>query len=128
MSIFDIFKQKPGDLGVEMGADAGAPPTASDGEKAVVPKDAAGKRLLFFYGEECPHCHKIMPRLEEVEKDLGVRFERYEVWHNAENAEMLKSYDKGYCGGVPFLYNTGSNDWICGAVETDKIHAFASKG
>lgn len=107
--------------------DSGAPPEHEAAIKEE--KDTGGeKRLLFFYGEECPHCHKLMPRIEEVEKDLGVKFERFEVWHNEENAKMLKEYDRGFCGGVPFLYNTGSNDWICGAVETDKVHAFASKG
>lgn len=122
MGIFDVFKKQEGESDTDENV-SGAP--KDDGKSLDGESD---KRLLFFYGEECPHCHKIMPRIEEVEKALGVTFERFEVWHDKKNGEMLKKYDQGKCGGVPYLYNTASKDWICGAVETEKIHTFASKG
>ena len=130
MGILNVFKKQPGELDVLPGADAGAPPQKpeKDEEKPSSLKASDGKRLLFFYGDECPHCHSLMPRIEEVEKQLGVKFERFEVWHDQKNAELLKQYDKGHCGGVPFLYNTAAKEWICGSVETDKVHAFATKG
>ena len=123
MGVLNIFKKQEGELDIVSGADIGAPPTDSKNE-GKPPEDVKDKRLLFFYGEECPHCHKLMPRLDEVESELGVKFERIEVWHNVENAEMWKKFDKGYCGGVPFLYNTATDKWLCGAVETDKVRAF----
>lgn len=127
MGFLNIFKKQEGELDILPTADAGAEPKEEE-DTSKSDEGATKKRLLFFYGDECPHCHTLMPRIDEVEKDLGITFERIEVWHNTENAEILKGYDKGFCGGVPFLYNTATKDWICGAVETDKVHAFASKG
>jgi len=85
------------------------------------------KRLLDFYGEECPHCQKMMPTVEEVEKELGVKVEKLEIWHNEENAKMMQEYDKGLCGGVPFFYNTASGEFICGEADKEKLKAWAKK-
>lgn len=85
------------------------------------------KRLIDFYGEECPHCHNMDPLVERVEKELGVKFEKYEVWHNEENTKMMKEYDKNFCGGVPFFYNTSSNEWICGETDYESFKKWAAK-
>jgi len=53
-------------------------------------------------------------RVEQLEKELGVKVERFEVWHNEENAKKMGEYDKGLCGGVPFFFNTESQKAICG--------------
>jgi len=121
MGVFDFLKKQDEEEPTKETADI---------EQAKPDKEPSKdkKRLLFFYGEECPHCHNIMPRLDEVEEKIGVKFERFEVWHNADNAKMNREYDKDYCGGVPFLYNTANDEWVCGAVEVDKIRAFAQKG
>lgn len=74
-------------------------------------------RLLFFYGTECSHCEKMMPLIEKLEKELDKKFERYEVWHNEENAKLMDIYDKGFCGGVPFFWNTESKKWLCGEID-----------
>lgn len=73
--------------------------------------------LLEFYGEECEHCIRMQPLVERLEQELGVKLKKFEIWHNAENSKKMDEYDKGYCGGVPFFYNTKTNEWICG--ETD---------
>lgn len=85
------------------------------------------KRLLFFFGRECGFCHQMMPLVEQAERELGVTFERFETWHNEENAHALTQYDKGYCGGVPFLVNTKTGKWICGAVDYGTLAAFAKE-
>ena len=46
-----------------------------------------------------------------------MKFREYEVWHDENNAKIMENYDKGFCGGVPFFYNTESQKWICGEVE-----------
>ena len=85
----------------------------------------AGKRLLFFFGTECPHCHEMEPLMDKLEKDIKVKFTRLEVWHNSKNAALLKEKDQGYCGGVPFFYNEASDKWICGAVPYAKLKAWS---
>lgn len=81
--------------------------------------------LLEFYGETCPHCITMKPLVEEVEKELGVMVEKYEVWNSEENAKKLDEIDRGLCGGVPFFYNTESKQFICGAADKELITKWA---
>ncbi len=82
--------------------------------------------LLKFYGTECPHCHDMDPLDEKMEKELKVKLKRIEVWHNSKNAQMMENYDRGFCGGVPFYFNTKTGQWICGAVDYDTLKRWAS--
>ncbi len=45
--------------------------------------------IYFFYGEECPHCHNIMPFMDNLTQkypDANIQF--LEVWHNQTNQEI----------------------------------------
>jgi hypothetical protein len=81
--------------------------------------------LTMFTGTECVHCHEMEPLVERLEKEEGVKVERLEVWHNAKNAELLQSIDKGFCGGIPFFFNSKTGKWICGATSYEKLKAWA---
>lgn len=81
--------------------------------------------LLNFYGTECVHCHEMKPLIEKLEKEEGIKIKMVEVWHNSENLRLMKSYDKGYCGGVPFFFNTKTGKWICGSTTYEKLKAWA---
>ena len=83
------------------------------------------EELLQFYGTECAHCHEMDPLVEQLEKEEGVSFKKIEVWHNSQNAQMMQQYDKGYCGGVPFFFNTKTNKWICGSTDYEKLKEWA---
>lgn len=42
--------------------------------------------VYFFYGEECPHCHNVMPVVKALEEKYpDVEFRILEVWHSREN-------------------------------------------
>jgi thiol-disulfide isomerase/thioredoxin len=46
--------------------------------------------LDLFYGAECPHCHTEMawlPELKQLYPDVLIN--KYEVWHDAENKNLL---------------------------------------
>jgi hypothetical protein len=74
--------------------------------------------LLEFYGEECPHCVRMHELVEKLDKEEGLKMDRFEVWNNKENEKKLLELDcNNECGGVPFFYNTKTNKFICG--ETD---------
>lgn len=81
--------------------------------------------LLEFYGKECPHCIKMMPLIDQLKEELKVEVEQFEVWHNEENASKMMEYDEGFCGGVPFFFNTESKKWICGGTDYDALKAWA---
>lgn len=81
--------------------------------------------LLEFYGTECIHCNEMRPLVEKLEKEQGVKVKRIEVWHNAANAQLMEKYDRGFCGGVPFFFNMKTGQWICGAVDYEKLKKWA---
>lgn len=68
--------------------------------------------IVYYYGEECPHCKDVMKFLEENKIAEKVNFEKKEVWHNTANAREMDSKVK-ICGldkksvGVPFLFADG---------------------
>ena len=82
--------------------------------------------LIMFYGTECPHCHVMVPLVERLEKETGVRVERLEVWHNEENAKLVETFDKGLCGGVPFFFNTKTRAFVCGEASYDELKKWAT--
>ncbi|TQS84481.1 YbbN family protein [Candidatus Methanomassiliicoccus intestinalis] len=77
-------------------------------------------RLIYFWGRECPHCAKLHPVVEDASKEIAQPIEQLEVWHSAENAQLMESYSKqveSSCGsglGVPTLYNEKTGKAICG--------------
>lgn len=47
--------------------------------------------IYFFYGEECPHCHTVMPFVESMTQkypDADIRI--LEVWHNQTNHRIYQ--------------------------------------
>lgn len=82
--------------------------------------------LYEFYGDGCPHCEKMSPKVEEVEEDEGVEIQQKEVWEDKQNAEKQQELDDGKCGGVPFFYNTETHQWICGEADKEKLTAWAN--
>jgi thiol-disulfide isomerase/thioredoxin len=48
--------------------------------------------VYFFYGEECPHCHKVMPFIQNLSKKYPyVDFRILEIWHNETNQVISQS-------------------------------------
>ena len=81
-------------------------------------------KLIKFYGEGCHFCEMMQPLDERLEKDLGVKLERLEVWDNQDNAEKLSKVDTS-CGGVPFYLNSETSQSLCGAVDYATLTAWA---
>jgi thiol-disulfide isomerase/thioredoxin len=64
---------------------------------------AAGSRdsgtIYFFYGEECPHCHTIMPFVENMTRKYPeANIQILEVWHNQTNQKIYQ--DANTAAGV----------------------------
>ena len=87
--------------------------------------------ITLFYGDGCPHCAHEEKYLEVLEKQLGknIQIEKYEVWNNKENEELLKNVRealKDENEGVPFLvvgdkYFSGYNDDIAKDIKKEVI-------
>lgn len=82
-------------------------------------------RLLEFYGRECPHCKEMHPLVERLEKKEKIKVEKHEVWHDKGNAALMKKYDAGLCGGVPFFWNGETKKHICGSTDYESLKKWA---
>ena len=89
-------------------------------------------KLLMFHGRECPHCKVMLPLVETLEKETGVVFDKYEVWHDEKNADLMRSFRSVLgpkCGGqlrVPAFLNTETKDARCGEMSYEDLKAWAS--
>ena len=83
--------------------------------------------LINFYGKECPHCDRMKPLIEKLMAETGVVVLEKETWHDAENEKLFESYDKGVCGGVPYFYNTETNQSLCGESSYEELKKWAGK-
>jgi thiol-disulfide isomerase/thioredoxin len=60
----------------------------SENKNTVLPPKTA-VTVFFFYGEECPHCHTVMPFVQNLSKKYpDVNFQILETWHNTTNADI----------------------------------------
>lgn len=92
-----------------------------------------GDRLIDFYGTECVHCKEMDPLIEKLENEEGVKVTKLEVWHNSQNAALMKELDKDenggtFCGGVPFFHNEKTGKKICGTTTYEKFKEWALGG
>ncbi len=88
---------------------------------------------IMFWARECPHCKKMMPHVDKLEKETGIKLKKLEIWHNEKNADLMRSYKSiiaPRCGGqlrTPTFFNTETKDVICGEVEYEKLKEWALK-
>jgi thiol-disulfide isomerase/thioredoxin len=56
--------------------------------------------VWFFYGEECPHCHEVMPFIDTMtEKYPDARVRRLEIYHNTTNQQIYAAVNAA--AGIP---------------------------
>lgn len=81
--------------------------------------------LIEYYGNECAHCEKMAPLVEQLENDLNVTIVKKEIWHDTGNMVEFKKATVGKCDGVPCFLNQRTNKFICGAASYKKLKAWA---
>ncbi len=66
--------------------------------------------IYFFYGQGCPHCARVEPYLETLEKIYpGIKIHRFEIYNNRTNLQLLMKYFDAYNvsdyeRGVPVVF------------------------
>ncbi|MEM3555319.1 MAG: thioredoxin family protein [Candidatus Micrarchaeia archaeon] len=86
-------------------------------------------KFIEFYGQECPHCQKMIPIVAQVENETGVKFEKLEIWHNDTNKNIYITYAEYInrdCGslGIPAFVGLKTNRSICGEKSADELKKF----
>ena len=82
--------------------------------------DSGKVTVYFFYGEECPHCHNVIPFIQNLSKKYPeVNFQLLETWHNSTNADIsnLMNDQLGVPEakrGVPEVIVVGNNTPLVG--------------
>jgi thiol-disulfide isomerase/thioredoxin len=92
------------------------------------------KRLIWFFGRECPHCKQLHPVVDKFIEDSGIKIEKLEVWHDDKNAQLMRSHGDVIaeaCGGslgVPSFYNEKTGKALCGMrVDAAKLQKWATE-
>jgi len=86
---------------------------------------ATTPHLLQFKGRGDDYCAMMEPLKDRLFEEHGVRIRCFEVWQDTKNLELLRIFDNGRCGGVPFFYNKRTKRWICGATTYDNLRKWA---
>ncbi|MFA5346988.1 MAG: hypothetical protein WC294_02540 [Methanoregula sp.] len=80
--------------------------------------DAGKVTVFFFYGEECPHCHNVMPFIQNLSgKYPDMDLQILETWHNETNQAFSNSLNKNLGiqnPGVPEVIVVGNNTPLIG--------------
>lgn len=76
-----------------------------------------------FYEENCDPCVVMEPVVNKVEKELGVKIDRLEVWYNKNNKRLLEKY-AGFAT-VPFFYNEATGKKISGETNYETLKKWA---
>ena len=85
-----------------------------------------GEKLVEFYGDGCSHCEEMRPKVEKLEEELDIKVQRLEVWNSDKNKEKYFEIDgDDKCGGVPFFYNTETEESICGSTSYENLESWA---
>ena len=91
------------------------------------------KKLIFFYGKECPHCHIMIPMADKLEKEEKIKIEKLEVWHSAKNTEKMRKFKEiitDACNGefgVPAFIDEKNKRALCGEASYAKFKKWAKK-
>ncbi len=86
-----------------------------------------------FWARECPHCRNMMPLVDRLIEEEGVEIEKLEIWHNEENADLMRSFKDVIapkCGGqlrTPTFFDSETNDVVCGEVEYEALKEWVLK-
>ena len=87
--------------------------------------------ILMFHGRECPHCKAMMPLVDKLEAETGLKVERLEIWHNEQNADRMRSYRDilaPKCGGqlrTPTFFKPATNAVLCGEASYETLKSWA---
>ena len=74
---------------------------------------AEGVKILVFYAEWCPHCHRMLPPLQELDKAYGTKIKIFII--NVENApKACAKYEVKAIPMLCFLKNGKEKDRIAG--------------
>lgn len=106
---------------------------SSDGDTIKKKLDKKESFILLAYGNSCPHCHKVMPVLDKLTDQTGVKIERIDTFIESNNKAFAKlvaskKYNLTDIKWVPTLIyikdgkqtaTIGASDWMIENASAD---------
>jgi predicted bacteriocin transport accessory protein len=71
---------------------------SSDGDTIKKKLDNKDTFILLVWGNSCPHCHKVMPVLDKLTDQTGVKVERIDTFNESNNTAYSKMVSSGKYG------------------------------
>lgn len=96
--------------------------------ESIAENNQTENKIIFFYGDGCPHCAIVEEYIEENRVNDKIAFSTKEVYYNRSNSKQLEEKAE-ICGmptdsiGVPFLWDGEK----CLVGDVDIIEFFKSK-
>ena len=85
--------------------------------------------LLFFTGNDCPHCDMMRKLAERLDHEFGITVDEREIWQNETNYRLLENYlEKKDCPGIPVFVNTQTGVLLCGEITYKQLQSWAFGG
>jgi len=91
------------------------------------------KKIIIFYGEECPHCHAMLPLADRLSKEEHIEVEKLEIWHNKANADKMRAHEdlirkaSGGEFGVPALLDLEEKRALVGETTYEELKTWLKK-
>jgi len=88
-------------------------------------------KIIFFYGDGCPHCANVEKFFQDNNVESKVQFEKQEVFNNKQNSSLMTKIATKKCNisennlGVPFLWDGPDSKCVLG--DQDIINFFKQK-
>ncbi len=87
--------------------------------------------LIEFHAAGADQCDEMKPAMSAVEKELGTRILKWDVWSDPAAYKLMQFLDKGpdgrsKCGGLPFFYNRKTGKIVCGATTEKNLMNWAT--
>lgn len=108
---------------------------SSDGDTIKAKLDNKDSFILLVWGNSCPHCHKVMPVLDKLSDQTGVKVERIDTFIESNNKDFTKMISSGKYGlsdikWVPTLIyvKDGKQDSVIGVYDWAIENASADLG
>ena len=85
-------------------------------------KNSSNADIIFYYGQECPHCHVVLKYIADNKIDEKIKIDSKEVYHNDTNKKELTDLtricpeiiDTSGSIGVPIAFIVKENKCIGG--------------
>lgn len=57
-------------------------------------KNSTNADIIFYYGQECPHCHVVLKYISDNKIDEKIKINSLEVYHNTTNQKELSNLSR----------------------------------